>query len=165
MDGGPNIRALLHRRREELIKLRARVRAHLQQIDDELESIEKAAAAISFDFETAINQTEENAEKLKRPIPGMTMKEASIEILEKHPGGCTATEIRFLMRDMFGMNFERSSLSPQLSRLKFDGVVTRRDGRWVLPKFVSENRNELFPGAEEKEKAPEANAPGASRMA
>jgi hypothetical protein len=44
--------------------------------------------------------------------------------------GATAAELKECLKHMFDRDVEMSSLSPQLSRLRDDGVLTLENGKW-----------------------------------
>ncbi len=54
--------------------------------------------------------------------------------------GATAPELREFIRDAYGREIERTSLSPQLSRLKDDGLLAlTTDGVWRLTNGTADN--------------------------
>lgn len=62
--------------------------------------------------------------------PAMTIKEMIRQIVRGRPDGLAAGEILREIESRFGVGVERTSLSPQLSRLRAAGEVTLQDGRW-----------------------------------
>ena len=68
-----------------------------------------------------------------------TIKEMIVDVLEGREDGATSDEIITLVKDKYEKAVPRSSMSPQLSRLKGDERVTRENERWMLPKFASGN--------------------------
>jgi len=60
----------------------------------------------------------------------ITIKEMVRSILRSRPDGLTAGEILHEIHERFGVAIERTSLSPQLSRLRDSGDVTPENGRW-----------------------------------
>ena len=73
------------------------------------------------------------AQGLNLSMGGQTIKEAVTALLDKFPDGLTAEEILAKLKSGSMPGLVRSSLSPQLSRLRHaDRVVTFMDGRWFL---------------------------------
>lgn len=68
------------------------------------------------------------------PYAKLTMKELTRKALEENfPNGATAQELLELYHKSWGRtDISRSSLSPQLSRLKAEGVVDLDGYRWFL---------------------------------
>ena len=62
-----------------------------------------------------------------------TIKDMIRDVLKSMPNGLTSTEILSKIDESFGRQIERTSLSPQLSRMKDDGEVTLIDNLWFLP--------------------------------
>ena len=61
-----------------------------------------------------------------------TMKNCILAILANHPRGLSALEIMPILNRELGSNYERSSISPQLSRLKGDMLIDLKAGIWTL---------------------------------
>jgi hypothetical protein len=121
-----------------LQKERGDLYRQLRVIQKELEEIERAARASGLQLvkeDTLTPQTKKPTQKRN-----FTMKEASVEILGKHPNGLTATEILPELNKLIGSDYARSSLSPQLSRLKKDGVIYDINGIWTLVKEAPEHQ-------------------------
>ncbi|WP_157357851.1 hypothetical protein [Mesorhizobium metallidurans] len=102
-------------------------------MEEEIDQIERAAAAANISIETheSSDNSKERTMSSQYKLPN-TMKEAAVEALKAANRGMTANEILKIVNDILGTNYPRSSLSPQLSRLKSDGIVYRADDRWVL---------------------------------
>ncbi len=60
------------------------------------------------------------------------MKEAAVETLKDEGAGMTTNNILKVVNEKLGTSYPRSSLSPQLSRLKSEGIVYREGDRWIL---------------------------------
>lgn len=58
--------------------------------------------------------------------------------------GATANEIRDFIRDAYGRDIERTSLSPQLSRLREDGFIDLHEGRWKRVDPNQKRRSPLY---------------------
>lgn len=65
-----------------------------------------------------------------RPEPGRTIKDMVRSSLTKRPNGLTATALLKAIAEDFDATIERTSLSPQLSRLRRAGDVVLKDGIW-----------------------------------
>ena len=63
---------------------------------------------------------------------GPTIKDMIRAVLGKSPFGLTSLEILTQIERDFGRKLERSSLSPQLSRMKDDSVVSLSGSNWIL---------------------------------
>ncbi|WP_352969022.1 HTH domain-containing protein [Mesorhizobium sp. M0954] len=129
-----SLHELLARRHRELIRALAETRRRLASIEEEIDQIERAATAANVNLATS----EELAERQAPP----TMKEAAVQVLREATGGLTTNELLEIINNKLGTTFARSSLSPQLSRLKGDGILYREeDGRWILASDPSLNEN------------------------
>lgn len=62
----------------------------------------------------------------------LTIMEMVVEILKKFPTGLSASNILELIHDRYDNELERTSLSPQLSRLKQRGELSYNNGKWLL---------------------------------
>lgn len=68
----------------------------------------------------------------RRKRPARTIKEAIVSVLADKRSGMTALEILDELANRFDMRIKRTSLSPQLSRLKDDGKIDRLGMIWSL---------------------------------
>jgi len=68
-----------------------------------------------------------------------TIKEMILDVLSDREDGATSDEIIALVMKKYDKVVPRSSMSPQLSRLKGDDQVARENERWMLPKFAPGN--------------------------
>lgn len=121
-----------------LLQERALLLTQLRAVQKELGEIEKASKASGLQLVESQAQQGQVEDKVKKS--NMTMKEASVEILKKYPEGLPATKILPELNKMLGANYVRSSLSPQLSRLKKDGTIYDIDGIWTLTKEATERQ-------------------------
>ena len=71
----------------------------------------------------------------------MTIKDMIRDVLKSAPQGQTSTEIQTKIAEHFNRQIERTSLSPQLSRMKDDGEVTLIDNMWFLPVATESDSN------------------------
>jgi hypothetical protein len=92
----------------------------------ELEEARKEAKQIQF----LLSKMDEAEAQSVTP----TIKEAVLDVLKRKPEGMTALEILAeINKRYFDGSIVRTSLSPQLSRLKDnDGKITLRGNRWFL---------------------------------
>jgi hypothetical protein len=108
------LRAFIADRRAEINRQIALLRAELLDLD-------KVEAALS-DQPVAQNMAN------RRPT---TFKGMAIHVLKKHSAaGLDANQLRLSMERTFDLKIERSSLSPQLSRLKREGILTLDGKLW-----------------------------------
>ena len=118
---------------------RERAQRGLSSIEAELAAVRRSASIAGVDLEVIEEAAAEkhpphsvSSNVSTRAPAEKTIKEATVEILKEATGGLTAKELLRVMRDRYGLDYPRSSLSPQLSRLKGDGILAREDGRWLL---------------------------------
>jgi hypothetical protein len=63
----------------------------------------------------------------------LTIKSMILTALSSHfHDGATPAELRTFIKDVFGREIDRTSMSPQLTRLREDGAVEQTDGKWRL---------------------------------
>lgn len=108
------------RRKKEILKQIRALRGELSQ----LRTIEHSVATPS----TYANK-EGGASKKGG---GLTFQDMVVEVLKRRPQGAGAKELLILIKDFHGKSIMRSSLSPQLSRLKSNGVLSLEGGIWRL---------------------------------
>jgi hypothetical protein len=68
----------------------------------------------------------------RRTIPEKTIKQAVMEVLKGRVSGMTALEILAEINKRFSVDYPRTSLSPQLSRLKAEGKIKREGNTWRI---------------------------------
>ncbi|MEQ1956142.1 hypothetical protein [Mesorhizobium sp. CN2-181] len=138
------MREYLHARRSELAeeigtlrlevmekeKELAECRSLLASREREMADVDRAASAIQM-----VNRVQTD---IPKPLPDIkatrkgTIKDYVVQVLSDHPGGLVALDILAKMNERFGTEFERTSLSPQLTRLKNDEIIDRRGMVWHL---------------------------------
>jgi hypothetical protein len=111
------------RRRQEITVAEEALKEQLRAVVAERSRLARAA--------TAITGTKE------RRQPRGVIKRAVLELLEQNPDGMDALTILVTINYRLGSNFERTSLSPQLSRLKEDGFVSLDRKIWKLAATTS----------------------------
>ena len=121
---GMNIRDFIASRETELKQQQATIRAEMAEI--------KALKA-------TLDATSDGEPAPRRKSSSPTIKDLIEQVLEDWQDGATAEEIIKDVADKFSKNVPRSSMSPQLTRLKNDDRITRWNDRWILPKYVPDN--------------------------
>ncbi len=121
-----------------LTELRAREKPLRQELEDivrEIEQLQRAAdgAGILVDGLAPIATVPAAAHTsafTRRSVPEKTIKEAVLAVLKESTTGLTALDILDRINAHLGVNYPRTSLSPQLSRLKADGLLRREGNIW-----------------------------------
>jgi hypothetical protein len=127
---GETLHEFIMRRLQELDAMETPLRAQLDEIRRERIALKKSAKAVGSNIPGATNQyAKENIDNQVK-----TIKEIVIEVLSKKPLGLTALDILSSINELTGMEYERTSLSPQLSRLKRDGRLKKDGIVWSLKK-------------------------------
>lgn len=103
------------------------LRTRLAEIDAERAQLAKAAMAAGLSAPAAAQTSPIEAES-----SGATMKEAVLAVLKAKGRGMTAVELLPLVNAYCGREFQRSSLSPQLSRLRVEEKIDRVGLVWRL---------------------------------
>lgn len=154
---GETLSDFILRRRREIAEALDRLQAEVQALELEFDQIDKAARAAGIEENAVATERyrEQNGlfvvEKTRqRIVPERTIKETVVELLKEAGHGMTALQILPQVNKRLGVDYPRTSLSPQLSRLKADGVLVRNGVVWSLA---------LAP---EKEEVPTAGAEGTS---
>ncbi len=122
--------------REELANMQRSLRNQLGRLTTEIESVklelqdvDTALAAIDGKIKSSnVAQVRTNNES----SAPRTIKEMILEILALMPDGAEATELLSFIDERFGKKLERTSLSPQLSRLKKDGLISLSGKVWTI---------------------------------
>jgi sugar-specific transcriptional regulator TrmB len=105
------LRQFLSRREGEIVE-------QLKALERELAEIRAAWAAL---------QSEADAPS---PKQSPTIKDMVRQILRGRPDGLRSRELLKEIQERFGVSIERTSLSPQLSRLRESEEITLVNGRW-----------------------------------
>jgi hypothetical protein len=159
----PDVRKTLENLEADLIGKIDAARAELTTLERELADVRKAKSALApvspraetiqlSDIEDEVQKGVRTLNRDMSPYGKLSMKELTIKALRDHfPNGATANDLLRFFYDAWGRtDVMRSSLSPQLSRLKEDKRIDRDGYRWFL----------LTP---EKKEAPKGETPkGAS---
>ena len=125
-------RDLLLNRRSEINGKIAPLVANIARLKETLAEAQREFAAWSGELaqiQSALHAIEQTETKNR-----LTIKQAVLEVLKDHPEGMTALEILSQINTRyFGGDILRTSLSPQLSRLKDnDRKIELRGNKWFL---------------------------------
>tara|TARA_R110001606_G_scaffold275969_1_gene424168 strand:- start:1187 stop:1801 length:615 start_codon:yes stop_codon:yes gene_type:complete len=138
------IRDLLSDRARTLRNARARLVSELREIDEEMQEIAIAIAAVERKQPLLpIAQSEQTVDELADQE--LTIKDMILEVLGPIPEGAEALTILQFIKDRFGKDLERTSLSPQLSRLKRDGILDLDGKAWRIASVNDEGPAEAEP--------------------
>lgn len=145
---------LKERRAEVERAKRAALAEAARPFDIELQKIDAALKAVgSFtlrsDEPSPVESTDDASPRAKTKAIGMTLKEMIIVVLRAHQGGMDALSILAAINDRWEIGLARTSLSPQLSRLKAEGKLRLVGKDWSLV---------------QKDEAPDAGTSGASSV-
>lgn len=128
----------------------------LQEVDAALKAISSFSLQLTGNFgssggaEAVASQPKAKATpRAKTKAIGMTLKEMIIAVLRAHRGGMDALSILAAINDRWEIGLARTSLSPQLSRLKAEGKLRLVGKDWSLV---------------QKDEAPDADTSGASSV-
>lgn len=122
--------SFIMRRRQEIEQTEAALRNDLAQVLNEKAQLNRAAMAAGLEYKS----TSGSEVKKRGPKPRHgTIKEAVVEILAAAGQGLTAINLLADLNHRNSTTLIRSSLSPQLSRLKDEGLICLTDGYWHLP--------------------------------
>lgn len=127
------------RRRREIAEAQDRLRVELDALDKEFDQIDKAARAAGIEENAVATERYRQHSGIfmvertrQRVVAEKTIKEAVLEILKDAGRGMTALEILPEVNRRLSVDYPRTSLSPQLSRLKADGFLERNGIVWSL---------------------------------
>jgi hypothetical protein len=129
---------LLKNHRNTVTASLAATQAELSQLQAEYARIEAALRAITgpiipSGYDAARSAQEHFTAKANPEAARMTIKEMVVQALGEHfPSGATANQLLDYFRLEWGRKEMRTSLSPQLSRLKEGGIITLRGKVWHL---------------------------------
>lgn len=118
------------KRRDAEAEIRA-LRARIESLMHDLSDLDKAEAAVRGQSLTVFQSLKP---KQKPPKVYRTIKEMALAVLEDYPNGLVALDILSEINSRFEQSYVRTSLSPQLSRLRQGGFVHKSGKRWVLGK-------------------------------
>lgn len=123
------IQALVEPLRQEI----QQKKSELQSYESELSDVEKSLAAIGM-----VNGVQTDVDFASRSfarhgkIREGTIKDFIVQVLSSEPKGLVALDILSAINKRFNKNYDRTSLSPQLSRLRHEGLLDRRGIVWHM---------------------------------
>ena len=110
--------------------LLATLDARYKALKAEMEEVRRLKAAIK----TASGQPAKKPRtRARNPEDGPTFKDMIKVVLAEKGDGADALEIIDLIKDKFNKTLMRTSISPQLSRMKANGDLVLEDKVWFLP--------------------------------
>jgi hypothetical protein len=124
------LRVELVKSREEQDRLNEQMAECILRMDsvtEEMREIIRAANAIGLTL-----AGEEELPAKGRKTGNITIQNAVLQILEEQPEGLTSSEILQHLRDRFKLYVARTSLSPQLTRLKDQKKLDLAGSVWAL---------------------------------
>jgi hypothetical protein len=116
-----SIRKLLAKRKSEILN-------NIKLLRRELSEIRAMEQALTIQSDGPKNSR--NPEL--RSNQSLTFQDMIMLTLKSTPEGATANELLEMIDGRFNKKIMRSSISPQLSRLKQKGKVTLKDGMWAI---------------------------------
>ncbi len=127
--------------------------------------LQAAASAVGIvipdDIATALDEAVIDLYPIhRRKVSEKTIKETVLEILKESRRPLTALEILPIINDRLNADYPRSSLSPQLSRLKAEGLIDREGRNWSLVKPGA--KKDEAAGANPAERTPTASNTGSN---
>jgi hypothetical protein len=130
------------RRRLEIEEEISPLQEKLTALRHEREQLKKAAIAAGLETKSLAEP-----DKPRRKLQTGTIKEAVIAILAETGDGLNASDLLVKLNERNSSTLIRSSLSPQLSRLKQDGYILLTGRIWHLPsQKIEPPDNNLFAG-------------------
>lgn len=129
---------LLHARRAEVLDDLAKLRPRVSFLEEELSQIDRALAAAEGPILITGNEASERARahhaRVAHPnVANMTIKDMVVKALSEHfIRGATANQLIEFFEQRWGRKEIRTSLSPQLSRLKDIGIISLQGKLWHL---------------------------------
>jgi hypothetical protein len=124
------LRDFIDRRLRELDDLERPLLVQLDEIRKERAALKKSARVIGEILPVGISaKSRQTGDEQTR-----TIKEIVLQILSERSGGLAASDILTELKSRTGVSYERTSLSPQLSRLKRERKLTKDGIVWLLRK-------------------------------
>jgi hypothetical protein len=131
----PSLDEFLRRRHWNLSNETKAVMSALTPREEELANVHAAMQKYNVGVIIRLNALPEGGVTVELEVP--TIKQLILDALHGHfRNGATGTELSEYFRTVHGRNHDRTSISPQLSRLREDGVVEQMtgpdEGKWKL---------------------------------
>ncbi|WP_093151572.1 hypothetical protein [Thalassobaculum litoreum] len=118
--------------RDFIASRKAEIRQQISALRREIDELERAEVAISEEGGSQSPRTGD----APQPAKG-TIKDMILQVLEDQGNGAESAEIIDMIKARFDVEVPRTSMSPQLSRLKANGLVGVVGKRWILPKHIN----------------------------
>lgn len=112
----------------------------------EIEEVKRLRAAIKAASGDAAKPVRK---RTRSASDGPTFKEMIKSVLADRDNGAEALEILDLIKTKFGKEIKRTSISPQLSRLKASGDLVLQDKVWMLPTQAHSAVSNSLPGMDD----------------
>ncbi len=126
-----SLREILELHRANALAQVEALRASIRTAEERLASLEAEVRAIDAAL-LAIRNSDTHAVRVEGG-PRLTIKQGVLKVLERvAPEGLSASAILERLGTDLGMHYSRTSLSPQLSRLKNEGNIGLRGNTWFL---------------------------------
>lgn len=132
---------LLRQRQSELAAQECALQAQLAPLRAERDQVEIAIRALTGKIllpsghDASMAAVAHHRRKANPAIQTFTFKQLVVKALRDHfPEGATANQLLEFFRREWGREIMRTSLSPQLSRLKDDNLIEREGKTWHLSK-------------------------------
>ncbi len=123
----------ISRRLSEIAEIETPLRAQLEKLSGERAQLVRAAQAAGVSVSGAeAAQTADSGRRAPRRVAAGSIKAAVLATLKETGRGMQTQEILKSINEKLGTNYPRSSLSPQLSRLKADHQITHDGTSWAL---------------------------------
>lgn len=108
------------------------LRDFIAQREAEIRDLQKALRVELRDLQIAKTalESQNSSEASRAQGAAVTIKDMAREVLSSQPGGLNSSGILDGIRKSFGRDVERTSLSPQLSRLKDEGELVLDGEVW-----------------------------------
>lgn len=117
-------------RERELLQSLNDARSQLDRLFAERSEVVKAASALGLEFPPAVTR-EPSAEVALVSQERLSLQAMALKVIEEAPEGLSARDVLSRLNRRFNVSFPRTSLSPQLSRLKRAKRVVLRGGLWT----------------------------------
>lgn len=108
------------------------------ETEPEIEAVPVRIEDVTVEYPIMLDGPPPPPARSPRRLPEKTIKEAVIDILKPGPKGMTAVDILAEINRRYNADYPRTSLSPQLSRLKTMGLIKRKGTIWRYVKPPAE---------------------------
>lgn len=131
----------MQRRADEIWARIEALRAEIKPLEAEFDQVKRGIAAMAGPYlptgvEASRNAVAHHIRKANPAAQDLTIKQMVITTLREHlPNGATANELLDAFLRNWGRIEMRTSLSPQLTRLKRDGKIELHGKVWTLAGF------------------------------